>query len=208
MNQTVQAFEQEFLKKEVPDFRPGDTVRVAVRIVEGDKERIQNYEGICIGRHGTGMDETFTVRRVSFGVGMERIFPLHSPRVESVKILRQGRVRRAKLYYLRELSGRKARIPDTRRKRGAKDLMLEVAAPEPEAPAVEPEPEAVAEPEEAPVVTEVEAPEVEAPAATAEEAVEAAAEASPAAEVQAEEPAATEQAAPESDQPAEEKKEE
>jgi large subunit ribosomal protein L19 len=144
MNPKIREFERQYLKSEVPDFRPGDTIRVAVRIVEGDKERIQNYEGVCIARHGRGLDETFMVRRVSFGMGMERVFPLHSPRVESVKVLRQGRVRRAKLYYLRELSGRKARIPDTRRKRGAKGLMLPVVgkekAPAPAKVAAEPSP--------------------------------------------------------------------
>jgi large subunit ribosomal protein L19 len=122
----VQEIDRRFMKKSVPDFRPGDTVRVAVRIVEGDKERIQNFEGVVIGRHGEGMSETFTVRRVSFGVGMERVFTLHAPRVEAIKVMRQGRVRRAKLYYLRDLSGKKARIPDTRRKRGAKDAQIEL----------------------------------------------------------------------------------
>jgi large subunit ribosomal protein L19 len=126
INQMIKEIEQQYMKKEVPDFRPGDTVRVAVRIVEGDKERTQNYEGVVIARHGTGMNETFTVRRVSFGVGMERTFTLHSPRVEEIKIVRHGRVRRAKLYYLRDLSGRKARIADTRRKRGAKDSMIQL----------------------------------------------------------------------------------
>ena len=124
MKPQVAELEREFMKKEVPDFRPGDTVSVAVRIVEGDKERIQNFEGVCIGRNATGMSETFTVRRVSFGVGMERTFMLHSPRVETIKVLRHGRVRRAKLYYLRDLSGRKARIADTRRKRGIKGSMI------------------------------------------------------------------------------------
>ena len=124
MNQLVRELERESMKKEIPDFRPGDTVRVAVRIVEGDKERIQNFEGVLIARSGEGMSEIFTVRRVSFGVGMERTFMLHSPRVESIRIIRHGRVRRAKLYYLRDLSGRKARIAETRRKRGAKDRMV------------------------------------------------------------------------------------
>lgn len=127
------------LKREVPDFRAGDQLRVAVRIIEGDKERIQNFEGVCIARQGTGMDETFTVRRVSYGVGMERIFPLHSPRVESIVVLRQGHVRRAKLYYLRDLTGKKARLAETKRKRLARNSMLEVtgaagldeSAPEP-----------------------------------------------------------------------------
>jgi len=124
MNQQVREIERAFMKKSVPDFRPGDTVSVAVRIVEGDKERIQNFEGVVISRNAGGMSENFTVRRVSFGVGMERIFMLHSPRVESIRVLRHGRIRRAKLFYLRDLSGRKARIADTRRKRGAKDKMI------------------------------------------------------------------------------------
>lgn len=117
------------LKKQIPDFRPGDTIRVAVRIIEGDKERIQNFEGVCIGRHGAGMDETFTVRRVSFGVGMERIFPIHSPRIESIAVVRHGRVRRAKLYYLRDLTGKKARLSETRRKRLAKGHQFDVVIP-------------------------------------------------------------------------------
>src|SRR5262245_4103074 len=100
MNLQVQEIERQYMKKEVPDFRPGDTVSGAVRIVEGDKERIQKFEGVCIGRSGEGLSETFTVRRVSFGVGMERIFMLHSSRIESIKVMRHGRVRRAKLYYL------------------------------------------------------------------------------------------------------------
>ncbi len=117
------------MKKQVPDFRPGDTVRVAVRIVEGDKERIQNFEGVCISRNAGDMDETFTVRRVSFGVGMERIFPLHSPRVESIEVLRHGHVRRAKLFYLRQLTGKKARLTETKRKRLEKGHLLDVATP-------------------------------------------------------------------------------
>lgn len=124
MNVLVRELERGSMKKEVPDFRPGDSVSVAVRIVEGDKERIQNFEGVVIARAGEGMSEIFTVRRVSFGIGMERTFMLHSPRVETIRIIRHGRVRRAKLYYLRDLSGRKARIAETRRKRGAKDRMV------------------------------------------------------------------------------------
>ncbi len=132
------------LKQQVPDFRAGDALRVAVRIVEGDKERIQNFEGVCIARQGGGMDETFTVRRVSYGVGMERIFPLHSPRVESITVLRQGHVRRAKLYYLRDLTGKKARLAESRRKRLSKNSMVDVAAAAgrdesaPEAPPADP----------------------------------------------------------------------
>jgi large subunit ribosomal protein L19 len=156
MSSLIQEIERRYMKKEVPDFRAGDTVRVAVRIVEGDKERIQNFEGVVIGRQGKGMDATFTVRRVSFGVGMERIFSLHAPRVESVKVIRLGQVRRAKLYYLRDLSGKKARIADTRRKRGAKDAMIGLLAAETDTPLVEsdvpaadaPEPGVAADPQE------------------------------------------------------------
>jgi large subunit ribosomal protein L19 len=120
----VDQLAREQMRADLPAFRPGDTVEVHVRIVEGDKERIQNFEGVVISRNAGGMSENFTVRRVSFGVGMERIFMLHSPRVESIRVLRHGRIRRAKLFYLRDLSGRKARIADTRRKRGAKDKMI------------------------------------------------------------------------------------
>lgn len=120
------------LKKQVPDFRPGDTVKVAVRIIEGEKERIQNFEGVCIGRSGGGLDEMFTVRRVSFGVGMERIFPLHSPRVESIKVMRHGHARRAKLYFLRDIAGKKARLTESKRKRtkGAQVNVAQANAPE------------------------------------------------------------------------------
>lgn len=164
MKPLILAVNRQDLKKQIPVFRAGDSVRVAVRIIEGDKERIQNFEGVCIARHGTGMDETFTVRRVSYGVGMERIFMLHSPRVESVKVLRQGHARRSKLYYLRELTGKKARLPETRRKRLPKDAMEEVAAavavspPAPEAASpAEPEPESATASEAAPT-TEGESP--------------------------------------------------
>ncbi|MDR0788297.1 MAG: 50S ribosomal protein L19 [Gemmatimonadota bacterium] len=103
--------QQEYLK-EVPDFRPGDTLRVNVRVREGDKERIQAFEGVCIARKNGGVSETFTVRKISGGVGVERIFPLHTPMIESIKVVRQGRVRRAKLYYLRNLRGKAARIKE------------------------------------------------------------------------------------------------
>ena len=102
--------EREQLKSDIPEFRPGDTIRVSVRVREGDKERLQAFEGVCIGRRGAGVSETFTVRKVSAGVGVERIFPLHSPAVAKIENVRQGRVRRAKLYYLRQLAGKKARI--------------------------------------------------------------------------------------------------
>jgi large subunit ribosomal protein L19 len=106
--------QREGLRTDLPDFLPGDTVRVQVRVREGDKERLQAFEGICIGRRGAGMSETFTVRKVSGGVGVERIFPLHSPSLASIDLVRKGRVRRAKLYYLRTLSGKAARIREKR----------------------------------------------------------------------------------------------
>jgi len=109
----------------VPDFRPGDTLRVAVRIQEGGKERVQVYEGVCIGRGGSGLRETFTVRRVSFNIGIERVFPVHSPRIESVKVVRRGRVRRAKLNYLRALSGKKARIREAQTAEGVPLAVVE-----------------------------------------------------------------------------------
>lgn len=98
--------------KSIPDFAPGDTVKVNLRIVEGDRERIQAYEGVCIARGGSGMDESFTVRKISYGEGVERVFALLSPRIESIALIRRGAVRRAKLYYLRELRGKKARITE------------------------------------------------------------------------------------------------
>ncbi|HEX9693289.1 MAG TPA: 50S ribosomal protein L19 [Gemmatimonadales bacterium] len=106
----IEAIRREGLRGDVPEFRPGDTLRVAVRVREGDKERLQAFEGVCIARRGGGMNETFTVRKVSAGVGVERVFPLHSPGVASIDVVRRGRVRRAKLYYLRQLSGKAARI--------------------------------------------------------------------------------------------------
>lgn len=106
----LEQIEREGLRTDVPPFRPGDTIRVSVRVREGDKERLQAFEGVCIARRGGGMNETFTVRKVSAGVGVERVFPLHSPSVASIEVVRPGQVRRAKLYYLRELSGKAARI--------------------------------------------------------------------------------------------------
>ncbi len=110
----IQQVEKEQLRSDVPDVRPGDTVRVMVRVTEGARERIQPFEGVCIARKGGGLRETFTVRKVSGGVGVERIFPLHSPSIAEMKILRRGKVRRAKLYYLRQLKGKKARIKEKR----------------------------------------------------------------------------------------------
>lgn len=108
-------FGQDQLRDDVPDFRPGDTVRVSVRVREGDKERLQAFEGVVLRRKGSGVNETFTVRKVSNGVGVERIFPLHSPIISDIHRVREGRVRRAKLYYLRELSGKAARIRERQR---------------------------------------------------------------------------------------------
>lgn len=126
INPVINDIEAPFLKTDIPYFRPGDTIRVSVRITEGNKERIQDYEGVVIARSGGGIRETITVRRVSFGVGMERIFQLHSPRIEGIKVVRRGKVRRAKLYYLRNLRGKKARL--TERRIGADKLSREAAA--------------------------------------------------------------------------------
>ncbi len=96
----------------IPDFQAGDTLRVNVKIKEGDRERVQAYEGVCIGRQGGGINESFTVRKISFGEGVERVFPLHSPNIESIEVKRRGVVRRAKLYYLRDRRGKSARIAE------------------------------------------------------------------------------------------------
>src|SRR6201991_3031899 len=96
--------------KEIPDFAPGDTVIVNYRVVEGERSRVQAYEGVCIGRSGAGLNENFTVRKISYGEGVERVFPLYSPMIDSIKVVRRGKVRRAKLYYLRNLRGKSARI--------------------------------------------------------------------------------------------------
>ncbi len=103
------------LKNDMPEFNPGDTVAVHVKVVEGDKERIQVFEGVVINRRGAGMNESFMVRKISEGIGVERIFPLHSPNIARIERLREGRVRRAKLYYLRGLRGKAARIAEKRR---------------------------------------------------------------------------------------------
>jgi large subunit ribosomal protein L19 len=110
----VELVQKKYLEKEIPEFRAGDTVRVDVRIQEGDKFRIQAFEGVVIARKRRGLQSTFTVRKVSFGYGVERIFPLYSPMIENIKRLKRGRVRRAKLYYLRERKGKAARIREIR----------------------------------------------------------------------------------------------
>ena len=115
MSNIIDILEQEQLKNDIPAFRPGDTVQVHVKVVEGTRERIQVFEGVVIKIKGGGIRETFTVRRVAYGVGVERTFPLHSPRIDKIVVKRHGKVRRAKLYYLRELTGKAARIKEIRR---------------------------------------------------------------------------------------------
>ena len=141
MTDLLRQIEDENKRQDVPEFQPGDTVRVAVRIIEGEgdnqRERVQFFEGIVIARRGGGMNETFTVRRVTHGVGVERVFPLHSPIVQSVEVIRMGGPRRAKLYYLRDRVGRRARV---------RERMAKVSAVQ--------EPEPVEEPEVAEDVTE------------------------------------------------------
>src|SRR5512144_934393 len=110
----LRAIEREGLKEKLPAFDPGDTVRVMVRVREGEKERLQAFEGVCVARRGGGIDETFTVRKISASVGVERIFPLHSPSIATIEVVRRGSVRRAKLYYLRRLSGKAGRIKEKR----------------------------------------------------------------------------------------------
>jgi large subunit ribosomal protein L19 len=112
--QRLREIEREGLKTNIPEFNPGDTVKVLVRVREGEKERLQAFEGICIARRGGGISESFTVRKISAGVGVERIFPLHSPSISAIEVMRKGRVRRAKLYFLRRLAGKAARIREDR----------------------------------------------------------------------------------------------
>ena len=110
----IEQIEKEQMRSDIPEFNPGDTVRVQVRVVEGDKERLQAYEGVVIAKKGKSVRETFTVRRVSFGIGVERTFPLHSPRIEKVIVVRKGKVARAKIYYIRNLSGKAAKVKEIR----------------------------------------------------------------------------------------------
>ena len=140
MNKT-DLIEQAYLRSDIPEFRPGDTVKVHVRVVEGNRERVQVFQGVVIRRQNGGLRETFTVRKISFGVGVERTFPVHSPSIAKLEIVSRGRVRRAKLYYLRELRGKKARIKE-RRLDDVKLAALEAAAlaaqqPEPDEEPVE-----------------------------------------------------------------------
>jgi large subunit ribosomal protein L19 len=126
MNKT-DLVEQSYLRSDIPEFRPGDTVKVHVRVVEGNRERVQVFQGVVIRRQNGGLRETFTVRKISFGVGVERTFPIHSPSIAKLEVVSRGKVRRAKLYYLRELRGKKARIKE-RRLDDVKLAALEAAA--------------------------------------------------------------------------------
>lgn len=112
--QLLNEITKEYMKEDIPRFRAGDNVKVSIRIKEGERERIQVFEGLVISRRGSGINETFTVRKISYGVGVERIFPLHSPFIEKIEVVRRGKVRRAKLYYIRHLSAKKARIKELR----------------------------------------------------------------------------------------------
>ncbi len=123
----IDLVEQSYLRSDIPEFRPGDTVKVHVRVVEGSRERVQVFQGVVIRRQNGGLRETFTVRKISFGVGVERTFPVHSPSIAKLEVVSRGKVRRAKLYYLRELRGKKARIKE-RRLDDAKLAALEAAA--------------------------------------------------------------------------------
>ena len=118
--QTIEAenIAKHVAKRAIPEFRPGDTLKVGVRVVEGERTRVQNYEGVCIARTNRGMGSSFTVRKISFGEGVERVFPLYSPNIDSIEVVRKGAVRRAKLYYLRGRRGKSARIAERRDTRG------------------------------------------------------------------------------------------
>jgi large subunit ribosomal protein L19 len=129
----AEAIEQFKTSKKIPEFRPGDTVRVGVRVVEGERTRVQNYEGVCIARSNKGLGSSFTVRKISFGEGVERVFPLYSPNIDSIEVVRRGAVRRAKLYYLRGRTGKAARITERRDNRpGEAQASAPTATPETE----------------------------------------------------------------------------
>lgn len=115
MEDLIKLVQAEFNKEDVPEFKAGDTLNVHVRIVEGNKERVQQYKGVCIQRRGEGSTETFTVRKISSGIGVERIFPIHSPSIEKIEVLRKGKVRRARLFYIREKIGKRARIKELKK---------------------------------------------------------------------------------------------
>jgi len=130
----AEAIEQAKATRDIPEFRPGDTVRVGVRVVEGERTRVQNYEGVCIARANKGMGSSFTVRKISFGEGVERVFPLYSPSIDSIEVVRRGAVRRAKLYYLRGRTGKAARITERRDTRHIESRAeMEIKTPQTEA---------------------------------------------------------------------------
>lgn len=112
MSDLIKSIENEYYKQDIPSFGPGDTVKVYVKVVEGSRERIQVFEGIVLKIRGEGLSRTFTVRRISYGVGVERTFPIHSPRIDKIEVTRRGKVRRARLFYLRKLAGKKARVKE------------------------------------------------------------------------------------------------
>lgn len=122
MSKVIEAIEREYMKKEVPAINVGDSVKVFVKVVEGTRERLQAFEGIIIAKKNGSVRETFTVRRVSFGIGIERTFPLHSPRIDRIEVVRHGKVRRAKLYYLRNLSGKAAKITEKFKSKNGADI--------------------------------------------------------------------------------------
>ncbi len=128
----AEAIEQATQNRAIPDFRPGDTLRVGVKVVEGERTRIQNFEGVCIARANRGLGSSFTVRKISFGEGVERVFPLYSPNIDSIAVVRRGAVRRAKLYYLRGRTGKAARIAERRDTRPDKAAAAAASAPETE----------------------------------------------------------------------------
>ena len=133
----AEAIEQATKGRPIPEFRPGDTLRVGVKVVEGERTRIQNFEGVCIARANRGLGSSFTVRKISFGEGVERVFPLYSPNVDSIEVVRRGAVRRAKLYYLRGRTGKSARIAERRDTRPGKDTGAEARTATPETESAE-----------------------------------------------------------------------
>ena len=133
----AEAIEQFKQTKTIPEFRPGDTLRVGVKVVEGERTRIQNFEGVCIARANRGLGSSFTVRKISFGEGVERVFPLYSPNIESIEVVRRGAVRRAKLYYLRGRTGKAARIAERRDLRHAPQAEAEAETATPESETAE-----------------------------------------------------------------------
>jgi large subunit ribosomal protein L19 len=152
---TTDLVEQSYLRKGLPQFRPGDTVKVHVRVVEGNRERVQVFQGVVIRRSGGGLRETFTVRKISFGVGVERTFPLHSPSIAKLEVVQRGHVRRAKLYYLRDLRGKKARIKERRIDEAKLAAMEAMGMTEPEAEEA-PQPESIDVLEEAETAADLE----------------------------------------------------